>query len=122
MGGRGWRAAAWRLHAALPGLHVLRRRLTPRARTKAADLLLPLPLPPLGLPRRWDPLTREIFQFVRSKGVATYSQLDAHIKAHCAKLIAGARAGGAAHAGRARRVCSLQLVLQRSLPPCLADR
>ena len=116
MGGRGWRAAAWRLRAALPGLDVLRRLLTPRARTTAADLPLPLPLPPLGPPRRWDPLTREIFQFVRSKGVATYSQVDAHIKAHCAKLVAGARAGGAAHAGRARRMCS------RSLPPCLADR
>lgn len=34
-------------------------------------------------------LTKEIFQFVKSKGVATYNQIDAHIKANCAKLIAG---------------------------------
>lgn len=38
---------------------------------------------------RWDPLTKEIFQYVRSKGVATFSQIDAHIKATAAKHIAG---------------------------------
>lgn len=38
---------------------------------------------------RWDPLTKEIFQYVRSKGVATFSQIDAHIKATAAKQIAG---------------------------------
>ncbi|EFN57848.1 hypothetical protein CHLNCDRAFT_57342 [Chlorella variabilis] len=39
--------------------------------------------------KKWDVLTKEIFQFVKSKGVATYNQIDAHIKANCAKLIAG---------------------------------
>ncbi|PRW59406.1 kelch 1 [Chlorella sorokiniana] len=38
--------------------------------------------------KKWDPLTKEIFQFVRSKGVATFSQIDAHIKATAAKHIA----------------------------------
>lgn len=45
-------------------------------------------LPLLSSPR-WDPLTKEIFQFVRSKGVATFAQIDAHLKATCAKQITG---------------------------------
>lgn len=38
-----------------------------------------------------DYLTREIHSYVRSQGVATFSQIDAHIKAHpgCIKQIAG---------------------------------
>lgn len=41
--------------------------------------------------RRWDALTKEIFQYVRAKGVATFNQIDAHVKAspYCAKQIAG---------------------------------
>ncbi|KAI3438916.1 hypothetical protein D9Q98_001330 [Chlorella vulgaris] len=38
--------------------------------------------------KKWDALTKEIFHFVRSKGVATYNQIDAHIKSSCAKMVA----------------------------------
>ncbi|KAL4434243.1 hypothetical protein ABPG75_000684 [Micractinium tetrahymenae] len=40
--------------------------------------------------KRWDYLTKEIYGFVRSQGVATFNQIDAHVKAHpgCIKQIA----------------------------------
>ncbi|PSC73864.1 galactose oxidase [Micractinium conductrix] len=40
--------------------------------------------------KKWDALTKEIFQYVRAKGVATFNQIDAHVKAspYCAKQIA----------------------------------
>lgn len=56
-----------------------------------------MPLPP-GCPRsaRLDYLTREIHSFVRSQGVATFAQIDAHIKAQpgCVKQIAGKQGRG----------------------------
>lgn len=57
---------------------------------------LTLPAPPRLTSQyyahRLDYLTREIHSFVRSQGVATFTQIDTHIKAHpgCIKQIAGA--------------------------------
>lgn len=51
---------------------------------------LPCPITISASLCRWDPLTKEIFQLVRSKGVATFTQIDAHVKATAAKHVAGA--------------------------------
>eukprot|EP00887_Chlorella_sp_A99_P000817 scaffold5.g817.t1 len=41
--------------------------------------------------RKWDPLTQAAYHFVHSRGVATFAQLDQHLKATAAKHIAGKR-------------------------------
>ncbi|GAB4816831.1 hypothetical protein N2152v2_003877 [Parachlorella kessleri] len=39
---------------------------------------------------KWDPLTQEVFQFVRSRGVATFQQIDTHMRNNYKHLISGA--------------------------------
>jgi hypothetical protein len=43
---------------------------------------------------RWDPLTRAMYEYVKARGVVTYSQLDGYIKTHHAAEIAGGWVGG----------------------------
>lgn len=42
---------------------------------------------------RWDPLTQEIFNFVRSRGVATFTQIDTHLRNNYKHLISSELAG-----------------------------
>ena len=51
-----------------------------------------VPLAP-SLRRRWDPLTQAVFGFVRSRGVATFPQIDTHMRTHFKHLISGGRGG-----------------------------
>ncbi len=91
----------------------------PGSRAQLASLLTASPLcpsRPAALPTRLDYLTREIHSFVRSQGVATFAQIDAHVKAQpgCVKQIAGKRGGLGVVSMGGRLVCCPSLEPQPS--------